>query len=259
MDFDASSLSRLQVSALLAVNSIFPSFTIGLGSWLAVLEGLWLGVGNATFRQLYRGWVRVFAVVFGGSVVTALATPPINRQEAFLEIIAFLLEAALIAALLIGWRAGARRSHFVGTLVMALGSVIFVLTWPEATVPERLGRLLLAAYISTALMVAAVAAWRLIADPKNDEACVALKMSIGMFVICAPLQLAADIGELRVGAQLGVALAAAVLIVGIWGGLLVWRSSPERSRLYLLVCVLFAPASPLLAAAAWAGHGPPHL
>jgi cytochrome d ubiquinol oxidase subunit I len=259
MDFDAPPLSQLQASALLAVNSIFPSFTIGLGSWLAVLEGLWLRVGNETFRQLYRGWVRVFAVVFGGSVVTALATPPINRQEFFLEIIAFLLEAALIVALLTGWRAGARRSHFVGTLVLALGSVIFVLTWPEATVPERLGRLLLAAYISTALLVAAVSAWRLIADSTDDAACIALRMSIGMFVICAPLQLAADIGELRVGARLGVGLAAVVLLLGLWGGLLAWRSSPERSRVYLLVCILFAPAGPLLAAAAWAGHGPPHL
>jgi cytochrome d ubiquinol oxidase subunit I len=54
MDFDASSLSRLQTSVLLAVNSTFPSFTIGLASWLAVLEGLWLGVGNETFRRLYR-------------------------------------------------------------------------------------------------------------------------------------------------------------------------------------------------------------
>jgi cytochrome bd-type quinol oxidase subunit 1 len=113
--------------------------------------------------------------------------------------------------------------------------------------------------MSTALLVAAVSAWRLIADPLDDAACVALKMSIGMFVICAPLQLATDINELRVGARVGVTFAAAVLGLGLWGGLLVWRSSPERSRLYLVACLVSAPASPVLAAAAWAGHGPPHL
>jgi cytochrome bd-type quinol oxidase subunit 1 len=173
--------------------------------------------------------------------------------------IAFVMAAALVATLLIGWRPRARLSHFIGTLVMALTSVIFVLSWPEATLPERLGRLLLAAYISTALLVAAVSAWRLILDRTDDAACVALKMSIGMFVICAPLQLASDIGELRVGARVGVIFAAAILALGIWGGFLVWRSSPERSRLYLIACLLFAPVSPVMAAAAWAGHGPPHL
>jgi cytochrome bd-type quinol oxidase subunit 1 len=78
-------------------------------------------------------------------------------------------------------------------------------------------------------------------------------------VTCTPLQLAADIGQVRVGARMGAALATAVLALGLWGGVLVWRSSPERSRVFLLACLLFAPLSLPLAGAAWVAHGPPHL
>lgn len=251
MDFDASLLSRFPAAATRAAHSIFPSFTIGLASWLAVLEGLWLTVGNEHFRQLYRGWVRVFAAVFGVSVVAALTIPPASRLELVLEVVAFVLEAALLAAMLFGWRSGARLSHFAGTLVLAFGSVLFVLTWPGAMLPEHVFRLLLAAYLATAVMIAAVSAWRLMSDPTDDAACLALKMSIGMFVICAPLQLAAEIGANGERMRIGPLLAAVVLVVGLWGGALAWRGSPERSRLFLGACVLLAPVSPLSAAAAW--------
>lgn len=251
MDFDAS---RLQAAAALAVHSILPSFTIGLASWLAVLEGLWLGTGDERFRRLYRGWVRTFAAVFGGGVLASLSIPAVSRLELILEIVAFLLEAALVAALLLGWPARARRSHFLATIVLALGSVIFVVTWPGADIPEHLLHLLLAAYLATALMIAAVSAWQLIRDPDHDEARLALKMSVGMLVICAPLQIAAESGEMRAGMRLRAGLAAAVLALGLWGGLLIWRGSPERSRMFLAACVLFSPISVLAAATAWAGH-----
>ena len=39
---DAELLSRLQFAFTISFHIIFPSFTIGLASYLAVLEGLWL-------------------------------------------------------------------------------------------------------------------------------------------------------------------------------------------------------------------------
>ena len=42
MDFDALLLSRLQFAFTIGFHIIFPAFTIGLASFLAVLEGLWL-------------------------------------------------------------------------------------------------------------------------------------------------------------------------------------------------------------------------
>ena len=56
MDWDALLLSRLQFAFTVSFHIIFPSFTIGLASYLAVLEGLWLKTGNEVFRNLYLFW-----------------------------------------------------------------------------------------------------------------------------------------------------------------------------------------------------------
>ena len=52
MDFDAILLARLQFAFTIAFHIIFPSFTIGLASFLAVLEGLWLSTRRGVFRSL---------------------------------------------------------------------------------------------------------------------------------------------------------------------------------------------------------------
>ena len=64
MEFDALLLSRLQFAFTIAFHIIFPSFTIGLASFLARLEAQWLWTGNPMYRNLYRFWVKVFAVSF---------------------------------------------------------------------------------------------------------------------------------------------------------------------------------------------------
>ena len=51
---DALLLSRLQFAFTIAYHIIFPSFTIGLASYLAVLEGAWLVTGREVFLRLYR-------------------------------------------------------------------------------------------------------------------------------------------------------------------------------------------------------------
>ena len=54
MDLDALLLSRLQFAFTIAFHIIFPSFTIGLASYLAVLEGLWLITRNALFKPMEK-------------------------------------------------------------------------------------------------------------------------------------------------------------------------------------------------------------
>src|ERR1700741_1078518 len=72
MEWDALLLSRLQFAFTIGFHIIFPSFTIGLASFLAVLEGLWLGTRNETFKRLYLFWVRIFAISFGMGVVSGV-------------------------------------------------------------------------------------------------------------------------------------------------------------------------------------------
>src|SRR5262249_48038984 len=69
---DALDLARLQFAFTMACHIIFPAFSIGLASYLAVLEGLWLATGGDVYLQVYRYWLRIFAVVFGMGVVSGI-------------------------------------------------------------------------------------------------------------------------------------------------------------------------------------------
>ena len=52
--FDATVLARLQFAFTVAFHIIFPAFTIGLASFLAVLEGLWLWRKREVCVALFR-------------------------------------------------------------------------------------------------------------------------------------------------------------------------------------------------------------
>ena len=48
---DAILLARIQFAFTVAFHFLFPAFTIGLASYLAVLEGLWLWTGRASLSR----------------------------------------------------------------------------------------------------------------------------------------------------------------------------------------------------------------
>ena len=58
-------LARLQFAFTVSFHFILPAFSIGLASFLMVLEGLWLRTGRALYLDLFRYWVKIFAVAFG--------------------------------------------------------------------------------------------------------------------------------------------------------------------------------------------------
>jgi cytochrome d ubiquinol oxidase subunit I len=120
--------------------------------------------------------------------------------------------------------------------------------------PYRPAQLAISAFLGTALVVGATSAWRLLKDPEEVESCLALRMAIGMFVICAPLEIVIGDGHTaRPGPIL--ALAAAAALLGAWGAVLCWRTMPERSRLFLAACVLMGPIGLLAPIAEWLGLG----
>jgi cytochrome d ubiquinol oxidase subunit I len=246
MHFDALLLSRLQFGFTIAFHIIFPSFTIGLASFLAVLEGLWLTTKNVVFRDLYLFWVKIFAISFGMGVVSGVvisyeigtnwsvfstvAAPVIGPMMAFEVLAAFFLESSFLGVMLFGWRRVGPGLHFLATLLVAFGTlasafwIISANSWMQSpagyvrladgsfratdwmaaifspTFPYRLSHMVLAAYLTTALVVGAASAWRLLKDPDEAESGVALKMAIGMFAIVAPLQLlAGDLSGKQVG------------------------------------------------------------
>lgn len=69
---DAFHLARVQFAFTVSFHIIFPAITIGLASYLAVLEGLWLKTKNPVWRSLYHFWSKIFAVNFGMGFVSGL-------------------------------------------------------------------------------------------------------------------------------------------------------------------------------------------
>lgn len=235
MDADALLLSRLQFAFTIAFHIIFPSFTIGLASYLAVLEGLWLATRKEAFKTLYLFWVKIFALSFGMGVVSgvvmsyqlgtnwsvfsAVTGPVIGPLLAFEVLTAFFLEASFLGVMLFGWRKVGPRLHFASTVLVAVGTLLSAFwiisanswmqhptgftiladgslratSWMEVifspTFPERFTHMVLAAYLTTALVVAGASAWRLLKAPGETESEIALRMAIGMFAIVAPMQL----------------------------------------------------------------------
>jgi len=138
LDLDALLLSRLQFAFTISFHILFPAFTIGLASYLAVLEGLWLATGKAAFKTLYLFWVKVFALSFGMGVVSGVVLSyqfgtnwsdfiritggVIGPLLAFEVLTAFFLEASFLGVMLFGWRKVGPRLHFLATVLVALGT-----------------------------------------------------------------------------------------------------------------------------------------
>jgi cytochrome d ubiquinol oxidase subunit I len=139
MDWDAVFLSRLQFAFTISFHIIFPSFTIGLASYLAVLEALWLKTDKEVFRNLYLFWVKIFALAFGMGVVSGVVmsyqfgtnwsafadqTGSVLGPLLSYEVLtAFFLEASFLGIMLYGWDKVGRRLHFVATACVAFGTL----------------------------------------------------------------------------------------------------------------------------------------
>lgn len=138
--FTALFLSRLQFCFVVSFHIIFPAFTIGLASWLAVIEFLWLKTGHPIYKELYQHWVKIFAVTFGMGVVSGVVMSfqfgtnwAIFAQKAgnvigpvlALEVLtAFFLEASFLGIMLFGWNKVGPRLHFLSTLLVAGGTIV---------------------------------------------------------------------------------------------------------------------------------------
>ena len=68
----AEVLARFQFAFTISFHIIFPAFSIGLASYLAVLNALWLRTRNETYKQLFEYWKKIFAVAFAMGVVSGI-------------------------------------------------------------------------------------------------------------------------------------------------------------------------------------------
>ncbi|SJZ96084.1 cytochrome ubiquinol oxidase subunit I [Consotaella salsifontis] len=138
--FDPVLLARVQFGFTIAFHIIFPAFTIGLASYLAVLEGLWLATGRDVYMATFRYWVAVFAIVFGMGVVSGVvmsyqfgtnwsvfsdkAGPIVGPLMGYEVLTAFFLEAGFLGVMLFGLGRVGKRLHFFATVMVAIGTLI---------------------------------------------------------------------------------------------------------------------------------------
>jgi len=232
---DAIVLARIQFAFTVSFHFIFPAFSIGLASYLAVLEGLWLKTGREVYLTLFKYWLKIFAVTFAMGVVSGIvmsyqfgtnwsvfsdrAGPVIGPLMAYEVMTAFFLEAGFLGVMLFGMEKVGRKLHFVATLAVAVGTfisafwILAVNSWmhtPQGftigangqflpadwwaiifnpSFPYRLVHTVIAAYLTTALIVGAVGAWHLLRDRGNAGARKMFSMAMWMAALVAPVQI----------------------------------------------------------------------
>jgi cytochrome d ubiquinol oxidase subunit I len=139
MDFtDALLLARIQFAFTVSFHIVFPAFSIGLASYLAVLNGLGLVTGRPVFLELFNYWKKIFAVAFGMGVVSGIVMsyqfgtnwsvfsdkvgPVLGPLMGYEVLSAFFLEAGFLGVMLFGRERVGPLLHFVATAMVAAGT-----------------------------------------------------------------------------------------------------------------------------------------
>jgi cytochrome bd ubiquinol oxidase subunit I len=235
--WDAVALARSQFAFTMSFHIVFPAFSIGLASYLAVLEALWLWTGREVFINLFNYWLKIFAVGFGMGVVSGIvmsyqfgtnwaafsdkAGPVVGPLMAYEVLTAFFLESGFLGVMLFGLQRVGHRLHFFATLMVAIGTLISAFwilsanSWMQTptgyavnasgqfvaadwlkvifnpSFPYRLVHMVLAAYLTTALVVGAVGAFHLLRDAHLAGPRVMFSMAMWMAALVAPIQILA--------------------------------------------------------------------
>ena len=139
-NLDPVLLARIQFAFTISFHILFPAFTIGLASWLAVVEWRYLKTGKDVYQEIYRMWVKIFAVTFGMGVVSGLvlsyqfgtnwsgfsdkAGNILGPLLGYEVLTAFFLEASFLGIMLFGWNRVSPKMHFASTLIVAFGTLL---------------------------------------------------------------------------------------------------------------------------------------
>lgn len=237
MDFGLSAelLARFQFAFTVSFHFIFPAFSIGLASYLAVLNALWLWKQDQAYLKLFEYWKTPFAVTFGMGVVSGIvmsyqfgtnwatfsdkAGAVIGPLMGYEVLTAFFLEAGFLGIALFGRKRVGPGLHMFAVAMVAVGTLISA-TWiisanswmhtptghaidangnfvPEdwfkiifnPSFPYRLVHTVLAAFLTTAFAVGAVAAWHLLRDRENRQARIMFSMAMWMAALVTPIQI----------------------------------------------------------------------
>lgn len=233
--FTAETLARMQFAFTVSFHIIFPAFSIGVASYLAVLNGLWLKTQDQTYLFLFNYWKKIFAVAFGMGVVSGIVMsyqfgtnwsvfadktgPILGPLMAYEVLSAFFLEAGFLGIALFGRERVGNGLHMFAVCMVAFGTlmsatwILSVNSWMQTPVgysindvgqfipedwwqivfnpsfPYRLVHMVMAAFLTTALVVGAVGALHLLRNKADAAARRMFSMAMWMLIVVAPLQI----------------------------------------------------------------------
>ncbi|MFP7569438.1 cytochrome ubiquinol oxidase subunit I [Marivita sp. S2033] len=235
--FTAELLARFQFAFTISFHIVFPAFSIGLASFLAVLNARWLMTREQKYLTLFDYWRKIFAVAFGMGVVSGIvmsyqfgtnwsvfsdrAGPVVGPLMAYEVLSAFFLEAGFLGIMLFGRERVGDGLHMFATAMVAFGTllsatwILSVNSWMQTPVgygfneagqfipqdwwqivfnpsfPYRLVHMVLAAFLSTALVVGGVGAWHLLRGDRSVPVKQMFSMAMWMLIAVTPLQILA--------------------------------------------------------------------
>jgi cytochrome d ubiquinol oxidase subunit I len=140
MALDPVLLSRLQFGWVIAWHILLPAFTVGIASYIALMEGLYFFTGKNIYLRISSFWLRLFAIAFGMGVVTGVVMPfqfgtnwsrfsditanIVSPLLAYEGLTAFTLEAGFLGVLLFGRKLVPPWVHFCSALLVAFGTLL---------------------------------------------------------------------------------------------------------------------------------------
>jgi len=140
LNSNAEILARIQFAFTIGFHIIFPAVTIGLASFLTVIEYKYLRTNNPIYVEIYKMWIKIFAVCFGMGVVSGIVMSyqfgtnwglfsdkvgnVIGPLLGYEVLTAFFLEASFLGIMLFGWGKVSKRMHFTSTCIVAVGTLI---------------------------------------------------------------------------------------------------------------------------------------
>lgn len=140
MSLDPLWLSRLQWAWVMAWHILLPAFTVGLASYIAVLEGCFLFTKRDVWLRMSRFWLRIFAISFAMGVVSGVVMPfqlgtnwsrftdttadVLSPLFAYEGLTAFFLESTFLAVLLFGRKLVPAWAHFGAAVLVAVGTLL---------------------------------------------------------------------------------------------------------------------------------------
>jgi cytochrome d ubiquinol oxidase subunit I len=226
-------LSRAQFAFTITFHILFPAFSIGLVTFIAIMEAIWLKTGNEHYRNICKFWTKVLALTFGMGIVsgivmefqlgtnwskfTAMVGNVLGVLFTYEVLTAFFIEAGFLGVMFFGWNRVSPRFHFLSTVLALFGvtlsafwimsanswmqtpggvsfhdgkfaveSWLYVIFNPSFLV--RYFHMMLATYIASFLVIAAISAYYLLKNRYTHFAKTCLSFVMWAILILTPIQ-----------------------------------------------------------------------